>query len=250
MKGYIKRKIVGLVQRMIDENNAVSQLDIKKHTLEVRNFDFLRQALGWEKLPQIDIEAVDRYRILEDLNERNLRDMQVILGACANKDAKGCNILEIGTAYGQTTTYMSHNAPLSTVYTLNIPPEEIEEGGEMVTYCLSHEEIGKEYKKAGCKNVVQILANTLNWTPEMDSIDIAFIDGCHDPEFVYQDTVRVLSKCKKGSIILWHDFNPELVDHYSWVGGVCSAVAKLYEDGHLSNKTLHLQDSYVGLYVV
>ena len=254
MKKYIKKRLTAFIQRLIDEDNERtarrSPHDIDKYTLRVRNFDFLAKAMGWDKRPKIDTDQVDIYNILEDLNERPLRDMQVILGACANKDQEGCNILEIGTAYGQTTKYMSENAPNSTIYTINIPPEKIEGGGDMVTYCLSHDEIGREYKKAGCQNVVQILENTLHWNPKIDPIDVALIDGCHDPEFVYQDTVKVLSKCKKGSIILWHDFNPDLVQHYDWVKGVCTAVVDLYEDGHLTNKVLHLQDSYVGLYVV
>jgi hypothetical protein len=79
---------------------------------------------------------------------------------------------------------------------------------------------------------------------------VAFTDGCHDTDFVYNDTRIVLNKCKPGSIVMWHDFNPNLARVYEWIADVCSGVERLYAGGLITGKILHLQDSWVGLYKV
>src|SRR5690606_7608303 len=104
-----------------------------------------------------------------------LRDAEVIYTACRNADAR--TILESGTAYGETTAQIARHAPNATVHTVNIPPEEIDEGGTAVTYALSRDDIGRAYRAAGYRNVRQILANTAKWEPEIGTIDLAFIDG-------------------------------------------------------------------------
>lgn len=223
---------------------------LRKNVILVRNKEYLYKAMDWSIDPEFDYCEADEFKNFEDVNGRVTKDMQVILGACANLKQREGTILEIGTGYGRMTKYMSLNAPKASIYTINIPPELIDDGGEMTTWTLKKEEIGREYKEALCPNIQQIYENTLTWEPQMDHIDLAFIDGCHDEKFVYQDTLKVLSKCKKGSIIMWHDFNPELINTYDWVKGVCEAVSSLYRHGHLTNKTLYLQDSYVGLYIV
>ncbi|MNL03278.1 hypothetical protein D3C87_1238090 [compost metagenome] len=55
---------------------------------------------------------------------------------------------------------------------------------------------------------------------------------------------------KPGSIILWHDFNPDLKDKFGWINDVCYGVEKLYKMGVLKNKVYHLKDSWIGIYQV
>ena len=68
--------------------------------------------------------------------------------------------------------------------------------------------------------------------------------------FIVGDTRKVLSQCRSGSLILWHDFAPELAKIYSWIAEVCRGVERLYRKGLLKGRILHLQDSWVGLYKV
>jgi len=221
---------------------------LAENVLEVRNLPCLKKAMGWLNNPILEGEHLHLFEYLEDLNERRLRDAEVIGSACCNGDPK--TLLEIGTSHGKTTALMAQNALGGTVYTVNIPPEEIGEGGKNVTFAPSREEIGRYYREQGLDNISQIFANTKNWEPDIGPINVAYIDGCHDADFVYNDTKKVLSRCQSGSIVMWHDFNPILTSVYHWIGDVCTGVERLYSEGILKGKILHLQDSWIGLYRV
>lgn len=221
---------------------------LQARVLEVRDLACLKKALGWTRDPLLVGEHLHAFEYLEDLNERRLRDAEVVGAACCNGQPQ--IILEIGTGLGQTTALMAQNAPQATVYTVNIPPEDIGEGGRLVTGALCREDIGRHYREQGCRNVVQILANTASWEPDFGPVDIAFIDGCHDAEFVFADTRKVLQRCRSGSLILWHDFCPPLIPVYHWIAEVCRGVERLLAEGLVRGRILQLRDSWVGLYRV
>lgn len=222
--------------------------NLRSRVRVVRTLDHLKKAMGWTQDPLLEGDHLHAFDYLEDLNDRRIRDAEVIGAACCNGAPK--ILLEIGTGSGKTTALMARNAPGATVYTVNIPPEEIAEGGTNVTFAPEHDEIGRYYRERDIPNVRQILANTLRWEPDFGPIDVAFIDGCHDAEFVYGDTRKILGKCAAGSLVLWHDFAPDLVHAYHWILEVCRGVERLYEDRLLRGPILHLQDSWVGLYRV
>jgi hypothetical protein len=113
---------------------------------------------------------------------------------------------------------------------------------------LERKKIGDYYRRRNLTNIKQILANTARWEPDIGSIDVAFIDGCHDTEFVYNDTRKILKHAKSGSFILWHDFNPDLVRKYHWIHSVCRGVEKLFADGLVSGRVFHVRDSWIGVY--
>ena len=205
---------------------------LRSNVLVVRSLDHLKKAMGWTRSPLLEGDHLHAFDYLEDLNDRRIRDAEVVGAACCNGDPK--ILLEIGTGSGRTTALMARNAPDATVYTVNIPPEEI----------------GRHYREAGLTNVRQVLANTLRWEPDFGPIDVAFIDGCHDAEFVYSDTKKILAKCRPGSLVLWHDFAPDLVQTYHWIQEVCLGVERLFAEGLVRGRILHLQDSWVGLYRV
>jgi hypothetical protein len=218
------------------------------NVLEVRSLAHLKKALGWSEDPVIVGEHLHDFQYFEDLNDRRLRDAEVLGAACCNGHPR--ILLEIGTSYGRTTALMAQNAPGGMVYTVNIPPEEISKGGKNITFAPSREEIGKYYREKGLINIHQIFANTRNWKPDFGPIDVAFVDGCHDADFVFNDTRKVLNKCRPGAIVMWHDFNPELAGVYHWINDVCAGVERLYIKGLIQSRILLLQDSWVGLYQI
>jgi predicted O-methyltransferase YrrM len=218
------------------------------NVLEVRSLSHLKQAMGWLNDPVLEGEHLHAFQYLEDLNDRRLLDAGVLGAACCNGDPK--ILLEIGTSHGKTTALMARNAPGGVVHTVNIPPEEIAEGGKNVTFAPSREDIGTYYREQGLTNIRQIFANTARWEPDFGPIDVAFVDGCHDADFVYNDTRKVLKQCRPGSIVMWHDFNPGLARVYPWIAEVCQGVERLYTDGLIRGRILLLQDSWVGLYRV
>ncbi len=224
--------------------------EIERSVIELNNLHELKKAYGWKGDPILDRPDIYDYEYIEDANERRIRDAESL--ATVMKNVKPAIALEIGTANGMGTVLMAANAPEAKIYTVNIPPEEIAsgEGGKLTTVALEREKIGIAYKERKLKNVIQIYVNTAKWEPDIGNIDVAFIDGCHDSEFVYNDTRKIMKHIKKGSFILWHDFNPSLVKKFGWINSVCQGVERLYRDGLISGKILHVRDSWVGIYRV
>lgn len=223
---------------------------LEREVIEVADVRELRKLFGWSREPRLDDPTLHDFEHPTDLNMRRLRDAEVIGTVMANAGAE--QALEIGTSEGRTTALMALNAPQTTIHTINIAPDELErgEGGHFTTWALERERIGACYRERGCDNVRQILANTATWEPDIGSIAVAFIDGCHDAEFVYNDSLKALSIAEPGAFILWHDFHLGLVRSYDWIHSVCLGVEELYRAGKLGGRIYHLRDSWVGLYRV
>ena len=234
------RKLLGL-EEFVHLNRAV---------IELNNVNELRKLFGWTKEPIIDDPQIDEFDYVEDVNERRIRDAGTLATVLRNVNPSIC--LEIGTADGRSTALMAINAPRAQIFTVNIPPEEIMagEGGKLTTIALECEKIGSYYRQRKLSNIKQIMANTKTWEPEIGTIDVAFVDGCHDTEFVYNDTRKILRHTKAGSFILWHDFNVELIRKYDWIHAVCLGVEKLFADKLITGRIFHVRDSWIGLHMI
>jgi Methyltransferase domain len=238
----------GYLQHGVRELNAFSRL--QDAVIELNNVEELRKVWGWQQEPILEDPSIYCFDTLEDVNERKVRDAETLGSVVRNTNPAIC--LDIGTATGHSAALMSVNAPQAQVFTINIPPEEIlaGEGGKLTTVALERERIGSYYREHKLTNITQILANTACWEPNIGTIVVAFVDGCHDTEFVYNDTRKVLKNMKPGSFVLWHDFNLELINKYHWIGSVCLGVEKLFADGVLRGRVFHIRDSWVGVYRV
>lgn len=224
--------------------------NLDRQVIELNSFYELKKVFGWKDDPIIDRPDVHDFEYVEDVNERRIRDAESLATVMRNVSPEIA--LEIGTSNGMGTVLMSVNAPASKIYTVNIPPEEIVsgEGGELTTVALEREKIGIAYRERNLKNITQIYANTARWEPDFGTIGVAFIDGCHDSEFVYNDTRNVLKYMKPGAFILWHDFNPSLTKKFHWINSVCLGVEKLYRTGLIKGRIFHIRDSWIGVYQV
>jgi len=243
--------MVGSIKKLIKKKLLQQHFPyLENAVIEVNNIEELKKVFGWKTDPILSDSTIYDFEYPEDLNERRIRDAESIGVVMKNAAAK--TALEIGTSIGHTTALMSVNAPNATIHTMNIPPEEIlsGEGGKYTTIALERKKIGSYYKSHQLKNIVQILCNSAKWTPNIGQIDVAFIDGSHDTDFVYNDTLKLLPFMPQGSYILWHDFNLELAKKYNWIHTVCAGVEKLYEDGKLNGRIYHIRDSWVGIYRV
>jgi hypothetical protein len=223
---------------------------LAKNLVELNNFNELQKVFLWKEAPIVNDPIFFEYSHIEDINERRLRDAESIGVVMRNISPKIA--LEIGTAEGHGTALMAENAPNSHIYTINIPPEEIEsgEGGIFTTVAFEREKIASYYRSKGIKNISQIFANTASWEPDIGIIDVVFIDGCHDSDFVYNDTIKVLKKMKSGSFILWHDFNINFGKKFDWIHSVCLGVEWLYLDKLIDGPIYQIRDSWVGVYRV
>lgn len=224
--------------------------NLQRSVVELNNLEEVNKVFGWAALPVLDRPDINDFEYVEDANQRRLRDAESLATVMAN--AKPKIALEIGTSDGMGTVLMAVNAPQAQIYTVNIPPEGIiaGEGGHLTTIALEKEKIGACYKGRGLQNVVQIYANTARWEPDFGPIDVAFIDGCHDADFVYNDTKKVLKNMRPGGFILWHDFNLNLTRKFGWISEVCTGVERLYVDGLLNGRIIQIRDSWIGIYQV
>jgi len=224
--------------------------NLRRSLIELNSYRELQKIFNWSKAPILDRPDLDRFEYVEDVNERRVRDAESIATVVRNCEATAA--LEIGTSTGRGTVLMAANAPQARIYTVNIPPEEIVtgSGGRYTTIALAKEDIGKEYRARGMHNITQIYANTATWVPEIELIDVAFIDGCHDTEFVINDTRKILPFIRPGGFLLWHDFNPSLSDKFEWLRSVCLGVEHLYATGLLKGRMYQVRDSWVGVYRV
>ncbi len=144
-------------------------------------------------------------------------------------DRKPRTVLELGTAHGNTVANICLNSPGATVYTVNAPVEE--QTGELVTYGLTREEIGRVYRKhTAADRVVQIFQNTLHLDLakyiEKSTLDLAIIDACHDTDYVLNDFEKVHSYMRPGGLILFHDTHPSMKSHLAGSYIACMALRK------------------------
>ena len=100
---------------------------VRANVLTVRSYQGLKQAMGWTRDPILEEDWLFRFENLTDINDRRIRDAEVLGGACANGDPN--ILLEIGTARGEGTAVMARNAPNATVYTVHIPRRRFPRGG-------------------------------------------------------------------------------------------------------------------------
>ncbi|MDT8272826.1 MAG: hypothetical protein RRA35_06510, partial [Desulfomonilia bacterium] len=116
---------------------------------------YFKIAMSWPNDPILKEDYIYEFNYLEDLNERRIRDAELIGSVCCNTRPR--KILEIGTGTGRTTALMAINAPEAEIFTVNIHPGEINSGGKNITFAPSIEEIGSYYKQLNLHNVHQII---------------------------------------------------------------------------------------------
>ncbi len=156
-------------------------------------------------------------------------------------------VVELGTAYGNTTANICRHSPGTTVYTVNAPLEV--QTGTLTTYHLTAEEIGRVYREEGfSKRVVQIFANTLqlDLSEHFDApiVDLAIVDACHDTDYVINDFLKVKDFIKPGGMVLFHDTFPSMTP--SHLDGSYKACLILRRRGY---DVRHLKNSWWALWI-
>jgi predicted O-methyltransferase YrrM len=242
------------IHRYLDVQRAVRDLAAFRHleqaVIELNNIAELKKVFQWSLDPILYDPVIYEFGHVEDVNERRIRDAESLGTAVRNLQPRVC--IDVGTAAGHSAALIAVNAPQARVITINAPPEEIRAGnaGELTTLALEREQIGAYYRERGLTNIEQLFVNTAEWQPGVASIDFAFVDGCHDTDFVLNDTRKILSRMKSGAVIAWHDFNPQLVRRHNWIRSVCLAIDQLLEAGDLRGYVFHVRDSWTGIYRV
>lgn len=222
---------------------------LPRMTFELNSAEELRKVFNWEIPCILDDDDAYQYKHVYDINERPRRDAESLATVIRNEGKSVC--LDIGTSLGYSAALMALNAPQAQIHTVNIPPAEAVkgEGGTYITTAWEEEKIGSYYRARGFKNIRQILANTASWEPNVGVIDVAFIDGCHDTEFVINDTLKILPHVRPGGFLVWHDCSLQWAN-IPWINAVCKGIDQLYRHGVLKAPTYHVHDSWMGIYQI
>ncbi|MFC1964476.1 class I SAM-dependent methyltransferase [Chloroflexota bacterium] len=102
------------------------------------------------------------------------------------KSSDSAVIFEIGTFKGQTTYNIKANLP---------------DGGRIHT-------LDKNQCLTGNENIVPIRGDSLSFdfSPYHNKVDLMFVDGSHEYDYVLSDSEHAFRCVKEGGFIAWHDF--------------------------------------------
>lgn len=132
-------------------------------------------------------------------------------------------VFEVGTYKGRTTRLFADHIPEgAVVYTLDLPPERMVEGG-----CFRKQDMGsigerlREYR--GRSRVVQLFGDSrsFDFSPYYGRMDVVFIDGDHRYDTVLNDSIQAFKMIRARGMILWDDYHP------AYGPGVMRALAQL-----------------------
>lgn len=160
-------------------------------------------------LPLSEIKLIGNFADTHSSETRDLREL-CALGMLASH-VSGGKIFEFGTFIGRTTRLLALNAGLkSEVYTIDLQQDLVDH------------EIGQEFKESPENaQICQLLGDSVgcDLSDFSNTIDFCWIDGAHDFEHCWSDTLNALMMVKAGGFIAWHDYR-----HTAWWSGVTKAV--------------------------
>jgi hypothetical protein len=84
--------------------------------------------------------------------------------------------------------------------------------------------------------------------PAIDGIALVYVDGCHDRDYVYEDTRMILDRLTEGGFVLWHDFSPRYRVNHQWIDESMRGVARLVREKHITGPILNVKHSWIGIW--
>lgn len=149
-----------------------------------------------------------------DLATGNVSPFELTVLALVARGRRPRRIFEIGTFDGRSTCTLAANAPEDArLFTLDLPEEMADAtrypigDGERAMVCKS--ESGARFKGTVFARRIHQLhgdSGTFDFSPYRGTMDLVFVDGSHEYEYVRNDSLNALSMAAPGGIILWHDF--------------------------------------------
>lgn len=145
---------------------------------------------------------------------------------------KPAAVLEIGTFRGRTTQLLASNGGEAChIWTVDLPADDCPHV------------VGEFYRDTPYSaRITQLSGDTkkYNFDKYFKTMDLVWVDACHDYSFVVNDTEVALRCCKSGGWIAWHDYR-----HTAYWAGVTKRVRELSVDERLHNLSHVLGTSIV-----
>jgi predicted O-methyltransferase YrrM len=155
-------------------------------------------------------------------NYWNISPLELYLLGCITINWKPNQIFEIGTYDGATSLLFAKCSPDSQVFTLDLPPQPN-----------SHFKVGSRYIGTPYESqIVQLYGDStkFDYSPYLQQMDLIFVDGCHDFDFVRIDSMNALEMVRDGGIIVWDDYL-----NYRGVKRAIEELAERYPIKHLGD---------------
>lgn len=207
----------------------------------------MKAFFGFQKEFIIIEDNLDEVHFFEDLNHRRRLEAEVLSLLAAN--CSEGKMLDIGTWLGHSATRVVISSPSSQFFTVNVTRMNLKKG-KLITGIPSVEDIGSFYRTKNLTNVKQIFVNTKYWNPppEINDLSLVYVDGCHDKEFVYNDTKLVIDRVKPGGFILWHDCSPIYRKNYHWINEAMKGIDQLVNEDVVRKYILNIRNSWIGIW--
>ncbi|MFH0851549.1 MAG: class I SAM-dependent methyltransferase [Candidatus Peregrinibacteria bacterium] len=123
------------------------------------------------------------------------------------------SFFEFGTFQGQTSFMLAKNFPHLSVYTLDLPATGVDRTAIPLSIgerrYVEKPTIGSKFLGTPEQAKITQLSGdsaAFDYSPYLGKMDFVFVDGCHDYEYIRNDTAHALKLLGEKGAILWHDY--------------------------------------------
>jgi predicted O-methyltransferase YrrM len=173
--------------------------------INIIRHDEILNIFSEKRFPNVILPEV----VLKDGYLSNTKEVEVIAQLVKLQKVKIA--LEIGTFEGYTTSVIASNID-GVVYTVDLPEDD-----KNTTYLVDNDNLkyiniykDKYYRDKDYEHRIKevLLDSALLKKSDIDHniMDFVFIDGCHNYDYVKNDTLKALSVIAYNGLIVWHDY--------------------------------------------
>jgi len=145
-----------------------------------------------------------------------VRFVELLFLALLVRHMRPHRVFELGTLQGRTTLNLALNLPASSqIFTLNLCVEDQRcfEGWHKQDELLvkeNHGKIGCLFRESEVEHrITQLWGDSLTFefAPYKEAMDLVFIDGNRQYEYVISDSENGRRMLRPGGLLVWHDYN-------------------------------------------
>lgn len=123
------------------------------------------------------------------------------------------SFFEFGTYLGQTSYLLAKNFPSLRIHTLDLPASDVDHTSIPISAgerrYVEKPVVGATFLDTPEQSrITQLTGDSaaFDYSPFEHSMDCVFVDGCHDYDYVKNDTLHARRLIKEKGMILWHDY--------------------------------------------
>lgn len=144
----------------------------------------------------------------------NANPFELYCLSCIAILSRATRVFEIGTYDGATALQLANACPDAELFTLDLAPSDVASAGRPHSVAAEAENVttgGVGNRFAGmpiASRIHQMFGNSIefDYGPYLQSMDVVFVDACHDYKYAKSDTCNALRLVRPGGTILWHDY--------------------------------------------